>query len=148
MGDTGAMFIGLLLGAMAMIGQYPSGHLLSLLTPVFILGVPIFDTLFVMYIRYRRRLPIFWGSPDHIAIRLRHWGMTVPQIVTVSYVATAAVAGIGLLMMSVDEAVAWALCMGTVGFCLAATMLLGKINVARPGGAGSQPAIIEEHKAA
>lgn len=74
MGDTGAMLIGLLLGAMAMIGKYPSDHPLSLLTPVFIVGIPIFDTLFVMYIRYRRGLPIFWGSPDHIAIRLRNWG--------------------------------------------------------------------------
>ena len=68
MGDTGAMFIGLLLGAMTMIERYPSDHPLSLLTPVFIVGIPIFDTLFVMYIRYRRGLPIFWGSPDHIAI--------------------------------------------------------------------------------
>jgi UDP-GlcNAc:undecaprenyl-phosphate GlcNAc-1-phosphate transferase len=81
MGDTGAMFIGLLLGAMTMIEQYPSDHPLSLLTPVLIVGIPIFDTLFVMYIRYRRGLPIFWGSPDHIAIRLRHWGLSVPQIV-------------------------------------------------------------------
>jgi UDP-GlcNAc:undecaprenyl-phosphate/decaprenyl-phosphate GlcNAc-1-phosphate transferase len=72
MGDMGAMFIGLLLGAMTMIERYPSDHPLSLLTPVFILGIPIFDTLFVMYVRYRRGLPIFWGSPDHIAIRLRH----------------------------------------------------------------------------
>ena len=78
MGDTGAMFIGLLLGAMAMIGKYPSNHSLSVLTPVLILGIPIFDTLFVMWIRYQRGLPILRGSPDHIAIRLRHWGMTVP----------------------------------------------------------------------
>lgn len=148
MGDTGAMFIGLLLGAMAMIGRYPSEHLLSLLTPVFVLGIPIFDTLFVMYIRYRRNLPIFWGSPDHIAIRLRHWGMTVPQIVTVSYIATAAVAGIGLLIMSVEETVAWILCLGTVGCLLAATVILGKINVARPGRIGSQAVVMEEHKAA
>lgn len=62
MGDTGAMLIGLLLGAMAMIGKYPSDHPLSLLTPVFIVGIPIFDTLFVMYIRYRRGLPIFGGA--------------------------------------------------------------------------------------
>ncbi len=96
MGDMGSMFIGLLLGAMTMIERYPSDHPLSLLTPVFILGIPIFDTLFVMYVRYRRGLPIFWGSPDHIAIRLRHWGMSVPQIVMTSYVATAVVGIIGL----------------------------------------------------
>ena len=132
MGDTGAMFIGLLLGAMAMIEQYPSNHPLSLLTPVFILGIPVFDTLFVMYIRRRRGLPMFWGSPDHIAIRLRHWGMSVPQIVVTSYVATALVGGIGLLMMSVGEDAAWALCLGTVGVLLVVALLLRKVEVTKP----------------
>ena len=133
MGDTGAMFIGLLLGAMTMIEQYPSDHPLSLLTPVFILGIPIFDTLFVMYIRYRRGLPIFWGSPDHIAIRLRHWGMSVPQIVITSYVATAVVGLVGLAMLSVSEDVAWALCAGTASTFLLVTAMLAKVDVRRPG---------------
>ena len=138
MGDTGAMFIGLLLGAMAMIGKYPSDHPLSLLTPVFILGIPIFDTLFVMYIRHQRGLPIFWGSPDHIAIRLRHWGLSVHQIVVLSYVATALVGGIGLMMMTVKEEVAWGLCVGTAGMLIALTFVLGKIDVRKP-----QPSSIE-----
>lgn len=132
MGDTGAMFIGLLLGAMAMIGKYPSDHPLSLLTPVFILGIPIFDTLFVMYIRYQRGLPIFWGSPDHIAIRLRHWGMSVPQIVVASYVSTAIVGGVGLMLMTVDQQTAWILCLGTVFVLFAATVILKRIDVQRP----------------
>jgi UDP-GlcNAc:undecaprenyl-phosphate GlcNAc-1-phosphate transferase len=132
MGDTGAMFIGLLLGAMAMIGRYPSDHPLSLLTPVFILGIPIFDTLFVMWIRYQRGLPIFWGSPDHIAIRLRHWGMPVPRIVLVSYAATAFVAAIGLLLMVVGPDVAWILCLATVGTLLGSTVALKKIDVRKP----------------
>ncbi|WP_455377558.1 MraY family glycosyltransferase [Petrachloros mirabilis] len=132
MGDTGAMFIGLLLGAMAMIGKYPSDNPLSLLTPVFILGVPIFDTLFVMYIRFRRGLPIFWGSPDHIAIRLRHWGMSVPKIVLVSYAATAVVGGIGLMLMTVDQGLALILCFGTVTVLVATTFALKRIDVRKP----------------
>jgi UDP-GlcNAc:undecaprenyl-phosphate GlcNAc-1-phosphate transferase len=139
MGDTGAMFIGLLLGAMTMIEQYPSDHPLSLLTPVFILGIPIFDTLFVMYIRYQRGLRIFWGSPDHIAIRLRHWGLSVPQIVITSYVATAVVGMIGLAMLSVSVEVGWILCAGTVGTLLLATMMLKKVDVRRPEQVGIAP---------
>jgi UDP-GlcNAc:undecaprenyl-phosphate GlcNAc-1-phosphate transferase len=139
MGDTGAMLIGLLLGAMAMIGKYPSDHPLSLLTPVFIVGIPIFDTLFVMYIRYRRGLPIFWGSPDHIAIRLRHWGLSVPQIVITSYVATAVVGMIGLAMLSVSREVGWVLCAGTVAVLVLVTMILKKVDVRRPEQAGIAP---------
>jgi UDP-GlcNAc:undecaprenyl-phosphate GlcNAc-1-phosphate transferase len=138
MGDTGAMFIGLLLGAMTMIEQYPSSHPVSLLTPVFILGIPIFDTLFVMYIRYMRGLPVFWGSPDHIAIRLRHWGMSVPQIVMTSCVATAVVGGIGLLMLITSQEVAWSLCFGTIGVLLCLTLVLRKVDVRKP----PQPAVV------
>jgi len=137
MGDTGAMFIGLLLGAMAMIGKYPSDHPLSLLTPVFILGIPIFDTLFVMWIRYQRGLPIFWGSPDHIAIRLRQWGMPVTQIVLVSYVSTAVVGGIGLMLMAVGHEMAWILCVGTVGVLFGSTFILKRIDVRR-----SMPSVV------
>jgi UDP-GlcNAc:undecaprenyl-phosphate GlcNAc-1-phosphate transferase len=148
MGDTGAMLIGLLLGAMAMIGKYPSDHPLSLLTPVFIVGIPIFDTLFVMYIRYRRGLPIFWGSPDHIAIRLRHWGLSVPQIVITSYVATGIVGVIGLAMLSVSLEVGWILCAGTVGTLLLVTMMLKKVDVRRPEQAGIAPTQSRGTKAA
>ncbi|HEU4683069.1 MAG TPA: MraY family glycosyltransferase [Nitrospira sp.] len=148
MGDTGAMFIGLLLGAMTMIEKYPSDHPFSLLTPVFILGIPIFDTLFVMYIRYRRGLPIFWGSPDHIAIRLRHWGMSVPQIVVASYAATGLLGAIGLLMSFVGQEMAWALCLSTVVAFFSLSLLLGKVDVrkspqpavASAGGEGSRAA--------
>ena len=137
MGDTGAMFIGLLLGAMTMIEKYPSDHSLSLLTPVFILGIPIFDTLFVMYVRVQRGLPIFWGSPDHIAIRLRHWGMSVPQIVLTSYAATLLVGGIGLLMLTVSHEVAWSLCLATIGILLSVSLALRHIEVRKP----SQPVL-------
>ena len=106
MGDAGALFVGLMLGALAMIGQYTAGHHISLLSPVLILGVPIFDTLFVMYVRYRRGLPMFLGSPDHVALRLRQWGLTVSQVVALSYLGTAIMAGIGLVVMLVPEQVA------------------------------------------
>lgn len=103
MGDAGALFVGLMLGALAMIGQYTTGHHISLLSPVLILGVPIFDTLFVMYVRYRRGMPMFLGSPDHVALRLRQWGLTVSQVVALSYLGTAIMAGIGLVVMLVPE---------------------------------------------
>ncbi len=148
MGDTGAMFIGLLLGAMAMIGKYPSDHPFSLLTPVFILGVPIFDTLFVMYVRYRRGLPIFWGSPDHIAIRLRHWGMSVRQIVWLSCLATALIGGFGLMMMTVGQELALALCAMTFVLFVVATVLLAKLDVRSMGASPATSSAQEGTRAA
>ncbi|MBM4124759.1 MAG: undecaprenyl/decaprenyl-phosphate alpha-N-acetylglucosaminyl 1-phosphate transferase [Nitrospira sp.] len=125
MGDSGALFIGLMLGALAMIGQYKGDHPVALLSPLLILGVPIFDTLFVMYIRSLRGLPMFLGSPDHMALRLRHWGLTVPQVVAVSYGATVVMGGVGLAVMAVGERTAWGL-LGLTGMALVAVALILK----------------------
>lgn len=46
-----------------------------------ILGVPLFDMLFVMYIRRRRGMPMMLGSPDHVALRLRKWRMSTRETV-------------------------------------------------------------------
>lgn len=132
MGDTGAMFLGLMLGAMSMIGQYNGGHQWSLLSPVFILGVPLYDTLFVIYIRILRGLPVFLGSPDHMALRLRHWGMTVPQVVILSYLATAATGMIGLAVMAVSETTALLLVGVTVAGMGTATLVLKRVDMTVP----------------
>ncbi|MCC2640021.1 MAG: putative Phospho-N-acetylmuramoyl-pentapeptide-transferase [Nitrospira sp.] len=129
MGDSGAMFIGLMLGALSMIGRYTEGHSVSLLTPVLILGIPIFDTFFVMYVRFLRGLPVFLGSPDHMAIRLRHWGLTVTQVVLISYLAAALLGAVGLLVMAVRQDLAVMLS-GITILCLAvAAVALTRVNV-------------------
>ena len=101
LGDTGSMFIGMMMGALAMIGNYTSNNLVACLAPVVILGVPIFDTLFVMYIRWRRGLHVIAGSPDHFDLRLRKWRLSTKQTVIVSYAITAILGGAALLMVQV-----------------------------------------------
>lgn len=141
MGDSGAMFIGLMLGALSMIGKYTEGHSVSLLTPVLILGMPIFDTLFVMYIRFLRGLPVFLGSPDHFAIRLRHWGLSVTQVVVLSYVGAALLGGIGLLVMAVPQSIAVILSGVTVLGLAAAAVALTRVNVSKGIAAISRDAV-------
>ncbi|HNV24961.1 MAG TPA: hypothetical protein PKI21_01775, partial [Nitrospira sp.] len=101
----------------------------SLLTPVLILGMPIFDTLFVMYIRFLRGLPVFLGSPDHIAIRLRHWGLSVTHVVLLSYLGAALLGGIGLLVMAVPQDLAVVLSGVTVLGLAAAAVALTRVSV-------------------
>lgn len=132
MGDTGSLFLGFMLGALAMIGQYTKVHQISYVTPVLILGVPIFDTLFVMHIRFLRGLPIFLGSPDHMALRLRHWGLTVPQVVVISAVASAALGGVGLALMAVSEETALVLVGVTIAGLVMMTLILRRVDRAAP----------------
>ena len=88
LGDAGSLFIGFMLGALGMVGIYASANPIAVLAPVLILGVPIFDTLFVMTVRWMRGLNPHKGSPDHFALRLRRWRLTVAQTVLLSYAAS------------------------------------------------------------
>lgn len=70
MGDAGSLFIGFLLASLALNGGYSRINNIAVLSPVLILGVPIFDTFLVMFMRIAKgRLPIY-GSDDHLAQRL------------------------------------------------------------------------------
>ncbi|HEX5044635.1 MAG TPA: MraY family glycosyltransferase [Candidatus Polarisedimenticolaceae bacterium] len=101
MGDAGALFLGLTLGAVAMDNAYTRENLLAAVAPALILGVPLFDMLFVMYVRHRRGLPVMLGSPDHVALRLRKWRLTTRQTVLASYAATALLGSAAFAMTAV-----------------------------------------------
>ena len=53
MGDAGSLFIGFILSALALTESYTEINKLAVFAPIFILGIPIFDTIFVMFIRYK-----------------------------------------------------------------------------------------------
>jgi UDP-GlcNAc:undecaprenyl-phosphate GlcNAc-1-phosphate transferase len=99
LGDAGSMLLGFMLGALAMKGRYAVEHRIAAVAPVVILGVPIFDTLFVMGARAARGLPLMRGSPDHFAVRLRRHGVRPGVIALVSYLASAILGGLGLVLI-------------------------------------------------
>jgi len=129
MGDTGSMFVGLMLGALSMNNSYTRRNLVASIAPVIILGVPIFDMLFVMYVRFRRGLPVFLGSPDHIALRLRKWRMTTRQTVLLSWAATAVLGILAIVMMLSPTDLAVALLATTVLGAFGVGLFLRRIDM-------------------
>ncbi len=128
MGDTGSMLLGFVLGALAMIGHYTFTHRLAAVAPVVILGVPIFDTLYVMGVRAYRRIPLMRGSPDHFAVRLRNHGMPAGRIALIGY-------GSGVLLGCLGLALCWVsfeIAAGILGLvlllALTATLVLYKMG--------------------
>jgi UDP-GlcNAc:undecaprenyl-phosphate GlcNAc-1-phosphate transferase len=99
LGDTGSMFIGLMLGSLTMIGSYSKQNNLGFIAPLLILGVPIFDMLFVMFLRHRKGISMFLGSKDHFPLRCRQAGFSVRQVVLISYAVTLLLGGIALWVM-------------------------------------------------
>ncbi|MDX1389346.1 MAG: MraY family glycosyltransferase [Acidobacteriota bacterium] len=129
MGDTGSLFLGLMLGALAMNNAYTERNSISALAPALILGVPLFDMVFVMYVRWRRGLPVMLGSPDHVALRLRKWRLSVQQTVGLSYAVTASLGAAAVGMMLLDQQGAMMVLGGLVLVALVAVFLLRKINM-------------------
>ncbi|MCX5867411.1 MAG: MraY family glycosyltransferase [Proteobacteria bacterium] len=115
LGDTGSMFLGLMLGSLGLEGSYTNGSLLGALAPLVILGIPIFDTALVMWVRWRKGLSPFLGSPDHYSLVLKRAGFSVRKIVLVTYLVGIVLGGLGLLLMRVNFHTALVI-IGSVGF--------------------------------
>lgn len=129
MGDAGSLFLGLMLGALAMNNAYTDVNRLAALSPALILGVPLFDMLFVMYVRFRRGMPVMLGSPDHVALRLRKWRLSVPQTVVASWGATALLGGAAVGMSLAPFEIAAAILGATVFLALLLALLLKRIDM-------------------
>jgi len=129
MGDTGSMFLGLVIGALAMSNAYTERNPLGALAPALILGVPLFDMLFVMYIRRRRGIPVMLGSPDHVALRLRKWRLSTKQTVLAAYAASTLLGSAAIAMILLPLSGALAVLGSVVGSALVLGLLLKRIDM-------------------
>jgi UDP-GlcNAc:undecaprenyl-phosphate GlcNAc-1-phosphate transferase len=129
LGDAGSLFIGFMIASLSMIGSYTDKNVVAALSPILILGVPIFDTAFVSYIRFRRGQSIFIGSNDHFAIRLRHLKMSPIQVVLLSYLIAIFLGGAGILMICLSKLGAINVFGGTCAILLFGAFLLKKIRM-------------------
>lgn len=84
MGDTGSMFLGLVLATFALVADYSDRNPLGFLSPLFILCVPLFDMAYVSLLRTLKGRPFYFGSKDHYALRLHGKWPSVPAVVNVS----------------------------------------------------------------
>jgi UDP-GlcNAc:undecaprenyl-phosphate/decaprenyl-phosphate GlcNAc-1-phosphate transferase len=106
LGDTGSMFIGFMLAALAMIGEYTERNTTAALAPILILGVPIFETVFLTVTRLSKGRSPLVGSPDHVAIRLKERGWSARQVALASYGVALITSSAGIAMVLGSEGVA------------------------------------------
>lgn len=99
MGDSGSMFIGYCVAVISIVDtpRHLSGLLITLLVPVLILSVPIFDTIFVMIIRKLQGKKIFEGGKDHTSHRLVTLGLSQKKTVILLYAISIIFGSIGIL---------------------------------------------------
>ncbi len=85
MGDGGSMFLGFMLASLAVLGLTKSATAFSLILPILILGIPIFDMVFAIIRRCLRGQHIFTADRDHLHHRLLDLGLNQRQTVLVIY---------------------------------------------------------------
>ncbi len=85
MGDSGSMLLGYLLATISILGVFKSTAIISLLFPILTLGIPISDTLYSIFRRYKNKQPIFQADNGHFHHRLLDYGLTPRQVVLSGY---------------------------------------------------------------
>jgi UDP-GlcNAc:undecaprenyl-phosphate GlcNAc-1-phosphate transferase len=98
MGDSGSMFLGFALAAIAVQGSLKGAMTLGLVVPALAFGVPIADTAFAIIRRKKNGVPISQADRGHFHHRLLDQGFSQKQAVMHIYLLTAclALAGVGL----------------------------------------------------
>ena len=78
MGDAGALFIGIILAALAVrVDPVSVSGIGAFFVPICVLALPILDTTTVVIDRLRRKVSPFEGGLDHLSHRLRRKGLSV-----------------------------------------------------------------------
>ncbi len=96
MGDSGAQFLGFILGAISIQGILKRTAVATLFTPIIILAVPIIDTGLAILRRARKGRPFHYADKEHIHHRLLYIGHSQRQAVLIIYLWTALLTGIAL----------------------------------------------------
>src|ERR1035437_1583473 len=81
MGDAGSLFLGFMMASLALNESYSRNNYIAVLSPIIILGVPIFETFMLIVIRLSKGILPIYGTNDHLAQRLVMIGLTKPRAV-------------------------------------------------------------------
>ena len=108
MGDSGALFLGLLIGTVSLAGIVRTQSLVINLVPLVIAGIPLLDTASAFIRRTRQGQRFDQADKGHIHHRLLNAGFGQRKAVVILYACTAALAVVGLLISSVSGPVRWA----------------------------------------
>jgi len=100
MGDTGSMFLGFILGTIAIMGTLKTVATIALLVPVMVIGLPLFDTLLTILRRLKGRKPLLQADREHLHHRLLDYGWGQKRTVLLLY-AISAILGLGAILLTI-----------------------------------------------
>jgi UDP-GlcNAc:undecaprenyl-phosphate/decaprenyl-phosphate GlcNAc-1-phosphate transferase len=99
LGDSGSLFIGFVISALAMAGSQKSPTIVAVTIPLVSLGFPILDVLLDFGRRFLRGKPLFEGDRDHIHHKLLKRGLSQREAVLLLYAVTAGFGFVSLVLL-------------------------------------------------
>ena len=99
LGDSGSLFIGFMLSALALAGSQKAPTFVAVAIPVVSFGLPILETMLSILRRTISGRPIFTADSDHIHHRLLRMGFSHRQVVVVLYAVSAVFAMLSLFLL-------------------------------------------------
>jgi UDP-GlcNAc:undecaprenyl-phosphate/decaprenyl-phosphate GlcNAc-1-phosphate transferase len=100
LGDSGSLFVGFALAALAVRGSMKSSTAVAVLAPLLALGFPIVDTSMALLRRLVGRKGLLEADADHIHHRIVRMGLTQQRAVIILYGVTALFGALSLLTMT------------------------------------------------
>jgi hypothetical protein len=99
LGDSGSLFIGFLLSALALEGAQKAPTIVAVAIPVVSFGLPILETSLSILRRLISGRPVFTADREHIHHKLLQHGLTHRQVVIVLYGVSAIFALLSLFLL-------------------------------------------------
>lgn len=106
LGDSGSLFIGFMLSALAIAGSQKAPTMIAVAIPLVSLGLPILDVVLAVARRFLSGKPIFSGDRDHIHHKLLKRGLSQREAVLLLYAVTASFGFVSLLLLHRERAIA------------------------------------------
>jgi UDP-GlcNAc:undecaprenyl-phosphate GlcNAc-1-phosphate transferase len=139
MGDAGSLFLGFMLAVIGVKLRFDAPRQVTAFVPLLVLGVPIFDTVLVVYTRIREGRNPFLGGRDHTSHRLSRLGMGVRGAVALLCVVAFLLGWLALVMSRIsDPATAYLLLGFVIGIGLLAAVALSTGKEGESAAARSQ----------
>jgi UDP-GlcNAc:undecaprenyl-phosphate GlcNAc-1-phosphate transferase len=118
LGDSGSLFIGFMLAALALAGSQKAPTIVAIAIPIVSLGFPILDVALAVIRRFLAGKPLFDGDRSHIHHKLMKRGLSQRDAVLTLYIVTAGFGFLSLILLQQRRAIALVLAVVWIGVFL------------------------------
>lgn len=80
LGDAGSLFIGGFLATVPFLFKWGTYNVYGFFSPIIILAIPLLELTALILIRSYKKIPFYYGSPDHFSIYLQQKGWSKYKI--------------------------------------------------------------------